>query len=276
MVVSTASFAYIRALLADRAAIELDKGKAYLVETRLLPIARAIGCASIDELVARLRVDADEHLRQQVVDAMTTNETSFFRDEVPFDVLRATILPDLLARRANSRTLNVWSAGCASGQEPYSVAMLWREHFSQFRSWTFRLLATDLSAATLAKARCGEFTQLEVQRGLPLALLHKYFHATDRGWQIDPAIRQMVEFRQLHLGGDWPPIPRMDLILLRNVLVYFDAASRQQVLGKVHQVLRPDGYLLLGGAESAVQLESEFEVLRGSGFSYYRPRGTRP
>lgn len=270
MAMSPASFDYIRSLLADLSAIALDDDKKYLVETRLRPVARRAGLSSIDDLVTRLRVTPNHPLRQQVVDAMTTNETSFFRDEVPFETLRTIILPDLLARRGVSKNLNIWSAACASGQEPYSIAMLLREHFLQLDNWSVRLLATDVSAEVLERARKGRFTQLEIERGLPGPLLRKYFRRIDTNWQLDETLCRMVEFHQLNLSGNWPALPKMDVILLRNVLVYFDLATRQEILRKVRRLLRPDGYLLLGGAESALHVDAAFKVTRGEGFSYYQ------
>ena len=216
------------------------------------------------------------HLQQQVIDAMTTNETSFFRDKIPFDTLRSVILPDLLNRRANSKQLNVWSAGCAAGQEPYSVAMLLSEDFSHLSDWRFRLLGSDLSTEILARARTGRFTQIEVERGLPPRLLQKYFRQTDSHWQLDESIRTMVEFQQINLHGDWPALPAMDIILLRNVLVYFDLATRQAILRKVRQVLRPDGYVILGGAETALHVDEGFSAVRGDGFSFYQPKTDSP
>jgi chemotaxis protein methyltransferase CheR len=270
MAISRSSFDYIRTLLAERSAIAIDGQKVYLVETRLLPVARRAGLSSIDELVKRLRVTTDDQLQQQIVDAMTTNETSFFRDRVPFETLRAEILPDLLARRGLSKQLNIWSAACASGQEPYSIAMLLSEHFSHLRDWHLRLLGTDLSTEAVERARRGRFTQLEIERGLPPALARKYFHRVGDDWQIDESIGRIVEFRQFNLGGSWAALPKMDLILLRNVLVYFDAETRKKILGKVRRLLRPDGYLLLGGAETSLHIDSAFTATRGDGFSYYR------
>ena len=267
--ITPSNFNYIRTLVADLSAIALGDEKTYLVEARLLPVARRAGLSSIDDLVARLRTP-NHSLRQQVVDAITTNETSFFRDQVPFQMLRDTILPDLVARRADLKNLNIWSAACASGQEPYSVAMLLAEHFSHLPDWRFRLLGTDLSADVLERARGGRFTQLEIDRGLPEPLLKKYFRRVGTEWQLDETICRMVEFRQLNLSDSWPAVVKMDVILLRNVLVYFDAPTREDILGKIRQVLRPDGYLLLGGAETALHIDTAFKVTRRDGFSYYQ------
>lgn len=267
--ITPVNFNYIRTLVADLSAIALDDEKKYLVEARLLPVARRAGLSSVDDLVARLRTP-NYSLRQQVVDAMTTNETSFFRDQVPFEILRDTILPDLLARRAVFKNLNIWSAACATGQEPYSVALLLAEHFSHLHDWQFRLLGTDLSAEVLQRAREGRFSQLEIERGLPGPLLKKYFRRLDTDWQLNETICRMVEFRLLNLSDNWPAVPKMDVILLRNVLVYFDGSTCQDILRRVRQLLRPDGYLLLGGAETALHIDTAFKVTRRDGFSYYQ------
>jgi chemotaxis protein methyltransferase CheR len=270
MAISEANFAFVRELLAKRSAIILDQRKMYLVESRLLPIARRAGCDSIDELVQRMRVASDDLLRRQVIEAMTTNETSFFRDTIPFDTIRSVILPDLFRRRQATRRLHLWSAGCASGQEPYSLAMLLCEDFPDARDWNIRLLGSDLSAEMLDKARAGLFTTVEVERGLPPGLKEKYFHRTDQGWQIAELLRKMVDFRQFNLHEDWPALPAMDVILLRNVLVYFDLATQKAVLRKVRDVLRPDGYLVMGGAETALHVDDAFDAVREAGFSYYQ------
>jgi chemotaxis protein methyltransferase CheR len=272
--ISPANFAFIRHLLAEHSAIALDDDKVYLVVSRLSSVSRQAGCQSIDELVDRLRVVADDDLRQRVVEAMTTNETSFFRDNIPFETLRKIVFPDLFQRRANSKWLNIWSAGCAGGQEPYSVAMLLCEDFSDRRDWNIRLIGSDLSSEILDKARTGRFTQVEVERGLPAPLLQKYFHRRDKTWQLNESVRNMVEFRQFNLHGDWPALPAMDIILLRNVMVYFDLPARKSILRKIRQVMRPDGYLLLGGAETALHVDDEFVAIRGNGFSYYQLKTT--
>ena len=267
---SSASFDHIRRLLAESSAIQLDDTKEYLVEARLRPIVRRAGMESIDQLVTLLRRVPTHPLREEIVNALTVNETSFFRDQAPFDLLRTTIIPALFADRAASRQLNIWSAACASGQELYSVAFLLREHFADYRDWNLRLLGTDLSSEMVERARTAQYSQMEVERGLPEVLLQKYFCRVDATWELDKSVREMCEFRSTNLGGQWPPLPRMDLILLRNVLVYFSVATRKEILRNVRQVLRPQGYLLLGGAETSLHLDDAFRVIRCDGFSYYQ------
>lgn len=272
MVLSNASFAYVRTVLRERSAHHLEADKAYLVETRLLPVARRHGFPSVEDLVRRLRSRKNEKLLGELVEAMTINETFFFRDGHPFEVLRQTVLPELVRRRAEVRCLNVWSAACSSGQEVYSLAILLRHHFPALSIWNVRLIASDLSAAMLERGRRGRYSDLEVSRGLAPELLNGYFQGHENGWQIRDDIRRQVEFRSINLSGPWPELPPLDLVLLRNVLIYFDVPSRQQVLGRVRRLLQPDGYLLLGGAETTHNLDDDFMPVWFGQSSFYRPR----
>jgi chemotaxis protein methyltransferase CheR len=263
-------FTFVCRFVRDRSAIVLEPGKEYLVETRLAPVAKALQLGTVGALVARLRAGAPEDLRVRVTEAMVTTETSFYRDAHPFDALRAAVLPDLIRTRAAARALNVWSAACSTGQEPYSIALTLREHFPELGDWDVNLLATDLSAEVLAKARAGKYTQLEANRGLPAALLVKYFHQQGTGWQLNDTVRRAVEFRELNLVRPWPALPKMDLVFLRNVMIYFDVETKKGILSRVAKVLNPGGYLVLGGAETTLNLDSAFrrvEALRGG---YYQ------
>jgi chemotaxis protein methyltransferase CheR len=251
-------FDYIRDLVRDRAAIILEPGKEYLAVTRLDPVVRRAGLGSLSELVATLREDDDPALSEQVIDALTTNETTFFRDLHPFESLRNHILPALVERKRLSRSLSIWSAGCSSGQEPYSVAMLIREDFPELAGWQVSILGTDVSVAMLERARAGRYGQIEVNRGLPAHLLVKYFRRAGVGWEIDGSIRAMVRFRQQNLIDPWPSMPPMDLVLMRNVMIYFDVAAKQEILARVGDVLAPHGYLLLGTSETTLHLDDSF------------------
>ena len=263
------NFAFVRQLLKQRAAIVLRANKMYLVNARLLPVARSAGLAGANALIDQLRQTPDESLLQAVVDAMTTNETSFFRDAAPFDILGNVVLPELVKRRAGERKISIWSAGCSSGQEPYTIALQWLEQFAQLSSWRMKLLATDISSEMLDRARRGRYTELEISRGLPAAHREKYFRQDGNQWQIDQRLRSMVEFRLLNLNGPWPALPAMDVVLLRNVLVYFDAATKKQILKKVRTVLRPDGYLFLGGTETTLMIDDAFKRVVTPVGSYY-------
>ena len=274
-------FDYIRDLVRDRAAIVLEPGKEYLAVTRLDPVVRRAGLGSLSELVATLRQDDDPALSEQVIDALTTNETTFFRDLHPFESLRKHILPALIERKRLSRSLFIWSAGCSSGQEPYSVAMLIREDFPQLAEWQVSILGTDISVAMLERARAGRYGQIEVNRGLPAHLLVKYFRRAGVGWEIDGSIRAMVRFRQQNLVDPWPSMPPMDLVLMRNVMIYFDVAAKREILSRVGEVLAPHGYLLLGTSETTLHLDDSFRRHAVDPTGWYQrkqatPVGARP
>lgn len=265
-------FDYIRDLVLKRSAIVLDAGKEYLIEARLTPLARQEGLASLAELIAQLRAQSFNGLHWKVVEAMTTNETSFFRDLYPFEALKKTVLPDLLAKRATERKLHLWCAASSSGQEPYTVLMLLREHFPALATWTVRFIASDLSQEILERARAGRYSQLEVNRGLPAPLLVKYFQKQGIEWQVKEDLRRALELLQVNLAAGWPAWPPMDIIMMRNVLIYFDVATKKAILGKIRRVLRPDGYLFLGAAETTLNLDDAFERIDFARSGCYRLR----
>src|SRR5262245_21485596 len=270
MALSSASFEFVRSALRQRSGHHLEDDKVYLVETRLLPLARRHGYESVEALVLRLRGRRNERLLGEVVEAMTISETFFFRDGHPFEVLRQTVLPELVRRRAEARRLNIWSAACSSGQEPYSLAILLRQHFPALSGWSVRLIASDLSGAMLERARRGRYSELETSRGLPPELLEAYFQKQNLGWQIRDDMRRMVEFVPINLSGAWPQLPALDLVLLRNVLIYFDLPTKRLILERVRRVLQPDGYLLLGGAETTHNLDDGFIPVSFGQVSFFR------
>jgi chemotaxis protein methyltransferase CheR len=272
MTLSYSDFDYVRTLVQKRSAIVLEDEKSYLAESRLLSLARREGYPSVADLVAQLRVGTVNGLHQRVVEAMTTNETSFFRDIHPFEALRKVVLPQLIEARKATRRLHIWSAASSTGQEPYSLAILLREHFPQLAGWDVRILATDLSTEVLARAREGIYGQIEINRGLPATLLVKYFQRQGVNWQLKDDLRKMVEFRAMNLIEPWPTMPSMDIVLIRNVLIYFDVPTKKDILGKTRRLLRPDGYLFLGGAESTFNLDDAFERMQLERASVYRLR----
>lgn len=257
--VSNPEYDFIRTLVRRCSAIVLEPSKDYLIEARLGPIVRQEGLASIGALSMRLRNEGDGPLQRKVVEAMTTNETLFFRDQNPFDVLRQQLLPELLAARASKRELRIWSAACSSGQEPYTIAMLLRESFPQLATWTVDIVATDLSPSMLEKARSGAYGKIEVNRGLPVALLGKYFTQNGTDYVLRDDVRRMVTFREMNLAAPWPPLGTFDIVFLRNVLIYFDVDTKKSILSRVLRLLQPDGYLFLGAAETTLNLEPRFE-----------------
>jgi len=268
---SAPDYAFIRTLVHDAAGLILEEGKEYLVETRLGPLAQREGFASLDAFIATLRMQPKTGAqRKAAVEAMTINETSFFRDIRPFDALRQTVIPEAIARNAATRQLNIWSAACSSGQEPYSLAMLLREHFPQLSGWTVRIFATDLSEEMLKRASSGRFGQLEVNRGLPAPLLIKYFQRTGLEWTVREELRKMVQFMPANLAGDWPSLPRMDVVLVRNVMIYFDLETKKRILARMRGLLRQGGALFLGAAETTLNLDVAFDRMLAAGATYYK------
>lgn len=272
MVMTVDEFDFVRAFVRERSAVVLDADKQYLVEARLTPLLRSEGLASLGQLVTKLKTERFGPLAGRVVDAMTTNETSFFRDVHPFEALRTVILPELLAKRQATRKLTIWTAACSSGQEPYTIAMMIRKHFPQLAGWTVRIIATDISSQMVARTQAGRYTQLEVNRGLPAPYL-PYFRRVGMEFEIDPSIRSMVETFQLNLVSSWPvAIPTVDVIFLRNVMIYFDVATKKDLLGRMRQRLAPDGALFLGGAESPLNLDDGYERMPITQAGCYRLR----
>jgi chemotaxis protein methyltransferase CheR len=274
MTIDDTGFNFVRRLLRERAAIVLEDGKQYLVDNRLSQLARREGLTSAQEVIDRLRKAPGGPLQRKVIEAMTTTETLFFRDGKPYEALRHTVLPELRERRASERRLCIWCCACSSGQEPYSVAMVVREYFPALAAWDFRLLATDISTEMLTRSRKGRYSQLEINRGVPETLLGKYFHKAGHDWQVRDELRNMIEFRELNLAGPWGSMPHVDLVLLRNVLIYFDVETKRQILGRVRKLMRPGGYMMLGTAETTVNLDDGFELVRSNGTAYYRLRSS--
>jgi len=256
------NFKFVCDLVHRRAAILIEAGKEYLVDARLAPIARAHGLPSVDALVAKLRADEKGPLSHEVIEAMTTNETSFFRDIHPFEALRNTVLPALIKARAATRSIRIWCAASSTGQEPYSIAMTIREHFPELATWNVQIIATDINATVLARARTGVFRQLEVNRGLPASLLVKHFEKNGADWQIKANIRQMITFQELNLLERWPLFTQQDVVFMRNVLIYFDMATKRELLRRVRESLRDDGYLFLGGAETTMNIDNQLVSMR--------------
>jgi chemotaxis protein methyltransferase CheR len=256
--VTPLDYEFLRKLLKDRSGLDLSADKQYLVESRLIPLARKAGLPGLPELVQKLKGSA-EQLTSEVVEAMTTNETFFFRDKVPFDHLKQTVMPELLQARAARRSLRIWCAASSTGQEPYSIAMCLKELGSAMTGWRVEIVATDLSQGVLEKSRAGLFSQFEVQRGLPIQLLVKHFVQTGELWQLNADIRSMVQFRQLNLLQDFSHLGTFDIIFCRNVLIYFDQDTKTNVFGRLAQRIESDGYLMLGAAETVVGLTEAFK-----------------
>lgn len=262
MSLSATDMDFVRKLVLERAGIVVGEDKEYLVVSRLEPLARAEGLESLEALVACLRNQHTGTLIYKVIEAMTTNETSFFRDVHPFEALKSDILPALLKRNASTQKLDVWCAASSTGQEPYCIAMLLRDNFPQIQSWTVNMLATDISEAVLSKARLGLYSSLEVNRGLPAPLLVKHFTRNGSNFELKKDIRDMVEFREMNLTQAWPTLPAMDIIFVRNVLIYFNLEAKREILCKIRKTLKPQGYLFLGGAETTINIDDNYQRLQ--------------
>lgn len=249
-------------LVKQRSGLILTREKAYLLESRLLPVARKHNLKSLEDLAQAIRTTRSEAMMADVTEAMTTNETFFFRDTKPFDLFRKTLLPTLLASRAARKQIRIWSAAASSGQEAYSLAMICSEEAARLQGWKIDIIGTDLSREVVERAKTGIYSQFEVQRGLPVTLLVKYFQqlSTDK-WQIKDNIRQMVQFREANLLQDFGPIGTFDIIYCRNVLIYFDAPTKGRVLEAMSKILAPDGTLILGGAETVLGISDKFKPM---------------
>jgi chemotaxis protein methyltransferase CheR len=263
-------FEFVCNFVRNETAVVLEAGKEYLVESRLQTLARREKLGSIDLLVSQLRAGPINGIHHKVVSAMTTHETSFFRDLHPFEALRKTILPELMARRAGEQKLNLWCGAASTGQEPYSILMMLQEHFPTLLTWDLRFTATDVCAEVVARAKTGSYSQLEVNRGLPVTQLVRNFIPKGDTWEIRDDLRRRIDFREMNLVKDWLPLPPLDLIFLRNVLIYFSIETKKVILAKIRRLLRPGGYLLLGSAETTFNLDDNFERVSIDKTSFYR------
>ncbi len=264
-------FDFIRTLVHEESSIMLDEGKMYLVISRLAPVAREQGFASVEALISHLQSSPRGEIHDLAVEAIATTETSFFRDLYPFIELRDTVLPELIrARRNTSRSLSIWSAACSSGQEPHSIGMILRDRFTVINGWNLQLLASDISRRMVDRAQKGIYSQIEVNRGLPASYLVRFFSQKDDQWHLDRGVSGMFRYFRQNLAADWPALPPVDIMLLRNVLIYFDVNTRRKVLRRVRRLLRPDGYLVLGTAETTLNLDDSFVRVRSGRAVFYQ------
>ncbi len=266
-------FQFLATLVKERSGLVLTQDKAYLLESRLMPVARKRGMKGLEELVASLRSRLDNALANEITEAMTTNESFFFRDIKPFDIFRDTILPNLLKTRAHKKSFRIWCAAASSGQEPYSIAMVLKEAAAQLAGWRYEIIGTDISNEMLNKAKAGLYSQFEVQRGLPVQHLVKYFKKRDDLWQIDSALRGMVQYKEFNLLEDMKALGTFDVVFCRNVLIYFDQQTKGEVLGKMSQQMTDDSVLFLGGAETVLGISDAFKPVQGLRGVYARTTG---
>ncbi len=267
--ISDADYRLLAGILRDHSGFAVGDGKEYLIESRLRPVAARFGYPSLHELVDHLRVQADPDVVRQVCEAMATNETSFFRDGIPFDLLRSRIIPELIRRRAGSRSIRIWCAAASYGQEPFSIAMLLEDF--PICDWNVEILATDFSRPALSRARAGVFSPFEVERGLSADQRTRFLVRDGADWRIRDSTRARVSFAELNLIHSFGQLGRFDLILCRNVLIYFDLRTKRDVLDRMGMTLAPDGYLILGAAESAIGITDSFIRLGDLPASVYTP-----
>jgi len=266
---TTESFTFVADLVRSRSAIHLAPGKEYLVESRLLPLARRRG-VSVDEYVRSQRTRPDQLESEMIVEALTTNETSWFRDALPFQSLTDHILPEVTSRLLPAAPLRIWSAACSTGQEPYSIAMVLRERLGTRRA---EITATDLSNEVLDKAKSGLYSQLEVNRGLPVTYLVKHFTKSGAQWQIADDVRSMVRFSKHNLLSAPPAGGPFDIVFLRNVLIYFDVEVKRDILRRLRPQMRPGGFLVLGAAETTVGIDDAWTRVQVGRSSIYQNSG---
>src|SRR5271170_8395602 len=271
---SDSDYAYLRELVLAQSANLIDPSRNMLFDTRLTPVALRLGASSVKDLVGLLKVDRRAHLHRAVAEAMTINETSFFRDLRPFEMLREVILPRLIERRMEQRRLRIWSAASSTGQEAYSLAMVIAEHFPELAYWDVKIIGTDISRHVVDYAQKGRYRRLEVNRGLPARMLLKYMVREGEEWEVVPRIRSMCEFRYANLCATMPQLPVFDLVMLRNVLLYFSQHDRRTLFTEIHRKIAPGGYLVLGNAEQAEDSTNLFEVEFAANCYFYRPVGT--
>jgi len=270
MTLATTNFDWVRELVRRESAIVLQPGKEYLVEARLLPIARQMGLPDVGKLVETVRQRPDVDSTRRIVEALTTNETSWFRDGDPFTALTSTVLPELLASRGPADRIQIWSAACSSGQEPYTIAMLLEDALPNAAS-RVSITATDLSREMVERTKAGRFSQLEVNRGLPATMLVRHFTRAGNEWEVAPALRRMVTATECNLAAPLPRMGPFDVVYLRNVLIYFDLPTKQSILRRVRELLRPDGWLFLGAAETTLGVDDSWERVVLGRSSAYRP-----
>lgn len=266
--ISPENYAFLQRYVYQESGIVLDEGKNYLVESRLLPIVKQESLTTLNDLCNLLKAVAPAALRGRVIEAMTTNETLFFRDAAVFEALQKTILPAMIESRRSARRLRIWSAAASSGQEAYSIAMLLLE--MGLEAWQIQILGTDLNQQILDRAKAGRYMQIEVNRGLPARYLVKYFTRNGLDWQIHDSLRRMVQFERFDLRSPMRVLGEFDLIFCRNVLIYFDVETKKRILGQIRQVMAPGAYLALGAAESTLNLDNAYTRVTHSGATFYQ------
>ncbi len=258
MPLATMEIDFLKQLIAQRSGNVISSNQDYLLESRLIPVAKSVGLENVHALVAELRKQPGSALPERVAEAMTINETSFFRDMAPFETLKDIVIPTMIQKRASTKSLSIWCGASSSGQEPYTIAMIIREYFNELCSWNVKIHATDLSEEMVKRTQEGAYSQFEINRGLPAPMLLRHFERSGAQWRARPELRKMVDARRMNLTSAWPIASQYDIVFLRNVMIYFDQPTKERILTRIHKVLRPDGYLFLGGGETLITLNVPF------------------
>ena len=271
--VSPEDYNYITKFLLDTTGLSLGENKEYLLEARLIPIAQAHGMNGIEDLALSLRSRLDRSLEQEVMEAMTTNESSFFRDKRPFEEFKNSVMPDLIAERKLTKKLRIWCAACSNGQEPYSIVMTLRESFPELIDWNIQIVGTDLCTKALSRAESGVYSQFEVQRGLPVQLLMKYFEQSEQGWKFNAGSGVNIQWKHLNLLEDFKHLGMFDIVFCRNVLIYFEPDLKRNILDRVRDQMNSSGVLLLGAAETVLGISDHYSKLSGCQSAIYQVGG---
>jgi chemotaxis protein methyltransferase CheR len=271
MILTPPDIDFLSGLVAEYSGNVIAPRQAYMLEKQLAPIAKTEGLNGVAELVNEIRRTKNPLLSTKIAEAVTVNETSFFRDAHPFEVLKRKIIPDLVTKNQARKEIRIWCAACASGQEPYTLAMVIRENFPHLSNWKIKIVATDISDEMLTKCRSGEYSQLEVNRGLPARTMVRFFERSGSIWKTKPELNEMIEFSRLNLTNPLPPLGQFDIVFIRNVLIYFDQATKQDILTRVRSVLRPDSYLFIGSVESTIGLNVPYRREEIDATVCYRP-----
>jgi chemotaxis protein methyltransferase CheR len=274
-------FEFLRAFLKKQSGLVLGDDKRYLIDSRLSPVAKEFGHATISDMIFAMKRPGASKLCERITEAMTINESFFFRDMTPFDNFRKIMFPHMVKERSQQRRLRIWSAAASTGQEAYSLAIEMQEQKTKIAGWTVDIIGTDLSAEALDKARAGLYSQFEVQRGMPTALLMKYFTQQGSEWAISPAIKSMVKYQHFNLLNDYRSLGQFDIVFCRNVLIYFDRETKADILSRLAKQMAPDAFLVLGAAETIVGLSEDYKMVQGARGLYQRATdklstGTRP
>lgn len=271
MSLATPDIDFLRGVVADLSGNVIAPRQVYMLEQRLNPLAESLGLTDIDELVKELRRSHDTPLKTKVAEAVTVNETSFFRDVHPFDALRTSIIPELVKKNAAKKSIRIWCAAASTGQEPVSIAMTIRESFPELSNWKFDIVATDLSEEVLDRCRSGNYSQLEVNRGLPARKLIRFFERSGADWRTKPEIRDMIRYERLNLTKPLTFISQFDIVFIRSVLIYFDQPTKTDILNRVHRTLCPNGYLFIGSSETVIGMGLPYRREEIDATVCYRP-----